>query len=49
MDMLMLSEVSVEAVAQNFLKGNYDLDMAAMAGPETGRDQENSPPADSAK
>ncbi len=37
MDMLMTSEVSVEAVAQNFLKGNYTLDFAALekapAGP----------------
>ena len=48
MDMLMISEVSVEAVAQNFLKGNYNLDMAAMTGPETARDRGNSPPADSA-
>jgi len=30
MDMLMTSEVSVEAVAQNFLAGNYTLDFAAL-------------------
>jgi len=30
MDMLMTSEISVEAVAQNFLKGNYGLDMEAI-------------------
>jgi pyruvate,water dikinase len=48
MDMLMTSEVSVEAVAQNFLKGNYNLDMAAMAGAEPARDRGNSPPVDSA-
>jgi len=28
--MLMTSEVSVEAVAQNFLAGNYTLDFAAL-------------------
>jgi pyruvate,water dikinase len=33
MDMLMTSEAGVEAVAQNFLQGNYSLDMAAIAGP----------------
>jgi pyruvate,water dikinase len=31
MDMLMTSEVSVEAVAQNFLAGNYSLDLATLA------------------
>jgi pyruvate,water dikinase len=33
MDMLMTSEISVEAVARNFLQGNYSLDVEAMAGP----------------
>ena len=33
MDMLMTSEAGVEAVAQNFLQGNYSLDMEAIAGP----------------
>jgi hypothetical protein len=32
LDMLMTSKYSVEAVAKNFLQGNYGLDMAAMAG-----------------
>jgi pyruvate, water dikinase len=32
MDMLMTSEAGVEAVAQNFLQGNYSLDMGAIAG-----------------
>ena len=31
MDMLMTSEAGVEAVAQNFLQGNYSLDMEAIA------------------
>ena len=37
MDMLMTSETGVEAVAQNFLQGNYSLDRGAIAasGPET--------------
>jgi pyruvate,water dikinase len=37
MDMLMTSEAGVEAVAKNFLQGNYGLDMGAIAGssPET--------------
>jgi pyruvate,water dikinase len=48
MDMLMLSEASVEAVAQNFLQGNYGLDMEAMTGVETPSDRGNSPSADSA-
>ena len=34
MDMLMTSEAGVEAVAQNFLQGNYSLDMAAIAVPD---------------
>ena len=34
MDMLMTSEAGVEAVAQNFLQGNYGLDMEAIAGPD---------------
>jgi pyruvate,water dikinase len=33
MDMLMVSEVSVEAVAKNFLEGNYTLDLEAMVSP----------------
>ena len=33
MDMLMTNEAGVEAVAQNFLQGNYGLDMEAIAGP----------------
>jgi pyruvate,water dikinase len=33
MDMLMTSEISVETVAQNFLRGNYRLDLAAGSGP----------------
>jgi pyruvate,water dikinase len=32
MDMLMTSEAGVEAMAQNFLQGNYGLDMEAIAG-----------------
>jgi pyruvate,water dikinase len=42
MDMLMTSEISVEAVAQNFLKGNYRLDLEGLAGAAA------APPADSA-
>ena len=34
MDMLMTSEISVEAVAKNFLAGNYRLDMEAMTAPD---------------
>ncbi|MFZ5447182.1 MAG: PEP/pyruvate-binding domain-containing protein [Thermodesulfobacteriota bacterium] len=34
MDMLMTSEISVEAVAKNFLQGNYSLDMAAITESE---------------
>jgi len=34
MDMLMTSEAGVEAVAHNFLQGNYSLDMEAIAGPD---------------
>ncbi len=30
----MTSEAGVEAVAQNFLQGNYSLDMEAIAGPD---------------
>ena len=48
LDMLMTSESSVEAVAKNFLQGNYGLDMEAIAGAETAGARENSPPADSA-
>ena len=33
MDMLMTSEAGVEAVAQNFLQGNYSLDREAIAAP----------------
>jgi pyruvate,water dikinase len=47
MDMLMTSEASIEAVAQNFLQGNYSLDMEALTGAETARDREKLPPADS--
>jgi hypothetical protein len=32
--MLMTSEISVEAVAKNFLAGNYRLDMEAMTAPD---------------
>ena len=32
MDMLMTSETSVEAVAKNFLEGNYSLDFSTLAG-----------------
>ncbi|OGR24118.1 MAG: hypothetical protein A2139_07045 [Desulfobacca sp. RBG_16_60_12] len=32
MDMLMTGEVGVAAVAQNFLQGNYSLEVAAIAG-----------------
>jgi len=35
MDMLMVSEVSVEAVARSFLEGNYTLDLEAMVNPAT--------------
>ena len=42
MDMLMTSEASVEAVAQNFLKGNYSLDMAAILA--AGQDTAAAPP-----
>jgi pyruvate, water dikinase len=42
MDMLMTSEASVEAVAQNFLKGNYSLDMAAILA--AGQDPASGPP-----
>jgi pyruvate, water dikinase len=48
LDMLMTSELSVEAVAQNFLQGNYSLDMEVMSGAATASARENSPPADSA-
>jgi pyruvate,water dikinase len=48
MDMLMTSEISVEAVAKNFLAGNYTLDMESMAGVENANSAQNSPPADSA-
>jgi hypothetical protein len=34
MDMLMTSETSVEAVAQNFLQGNYAPAMEAIFGPD---------------
>ncbi|MFA4901273.1 MAG: PEP/pyruvate-binding domain-containing protein [Desulfobaccales bacterium] len=36
LDMLMTSESSVEAVANNFLQGNYGLDVEAMARGENG-------------
>ena len=48
MDMLMTSEFSVEAVAKNFLQGNYSLDMEAVAGAATAGPQQNSPPSNSA-
>ena len=48
MDMLMTSEISVEAVAKNFLAGNYSLDAAAIAPPAGKTAPGNSPPADSA-
>ncbi|HZK13581.1 MAG TPA: hypothetical protein VFC55_03635, partial [Desulfobaccales bacterium] len=48
MDMLMTSEAGVEAVAQNFLQGNYSLDMGAIAAPDPTTASQNSPPADSA-
>ena len=48
MDRLMLSEASVETVAQNFLQGNYGLDIEAMTGVETPSDRGNSSSADSA-
>jgi pyruvate,water dikinase len=48
MDMLMTSEISVEAVAQNFLQGNYNLDLAAIAGSATSGARQNSPPSNSA-
>jgi pyruvate,water dikinase len=48
MDMLMTSEVSVEAVARNFLQGNYSLEMEAMTGAESASTRPSSPPLDSA-
>ena len=48
LDMLMTTEISVEAVAQNFLQGNYSLDMEAMAVPDATPASQNPPPADSA-
>ena len=42
LDMLMTSEAGVEAVAQNFLQGNYSLDLAATATSAS----PNPPPAD---
>ena len=48
MDMLMTSEAGVEAVAQNFLQGNYSLDMEAIAGSGQEDAPGKSPPADSA-
>ncbi|MCK9376254.1 MAG: PEP-utilizing enzyme [Syntrophobacterales bacterium] len=45
MDMLMTSEISVEAVAQNFLQGNYTLDLNALTTPDA---SPNPPPTDSA-
>jgi pyruvate, water dikinase len=47
LDMLMTSEYSVEAVAKNFLQGNYGLDMEAIAGAETANAQDSSSSADS--
>ena len=48
MDMLMTSEAGVEAVAQNFLQGNYSLDVEAIGVPDATPASQNSPPADSA-
>jgi pyruvate,water dikinase len=48
LDMLMTSEAGVEAVAQNFLQGNYGLDMNAIAGPDPTAAAPNPPPAGSA-
>jgi pyruvate, water dikinase len=47
LDMLMTSEYSVEAVAKNFLQGNYALDMEAIVAAERNGAQDSSPPADS--
>ena len=44
----MTSEISVEAVAHNFLQGNYSLDMGAMAVPDATHAPQNPPPPDSA-
>ncbi|MBU4354378.1 MAG: phosphoenolpyruvate synthase, partial [Proteobacteria bacterium] len=46
MDMLMTSEAGVEAVAQNFLQGNYSLDMEAIIPSPEGIGDGNLPPAD---
>jgi pyruvate,water dikinase len=48
MDMLMTSEAGVEAVAHNFLQGNYSLGIEAIAGSDATTASQNSPPADSA-
>ena len=48
MDMLMTSETSVEAVANNFLQGNYGLALEAIGSSGPGNSTEKSPPADSA-
>jgi hypothetical protein len=48
MDMLMTSEAGVEAVAQNFLQGNYSLDVEAIAVTGATTASQNPPPADSA-
>lgn len=48
MDMLMTSEISVEAVARNFLQGNYSLDMEAIASQPGEPARGDSPPPDSA-
>jgi pyruvate, water dikinase len=44
MDMLMTSEISVEAVAQNFLRGNYALDSRTLAGADAGPLPDSPPP-----
>ena len=36
LDMLMVSEASVELVAKNFLAGNYGLDLSAMENAAAG-------------
>jgi pyruvate,water dikinase len=48
LDMLMTSEAGVEAVAQNFLQGNYSLDMEDIAVPDAATASQNTPTADSA-
>jgi pyruvate, water dikinase len=47
LDMLMTSEAGVEAVAHNFLQGNYGLDREAMANPGPTPASATPTPADS--